>query len=199
MFTSINSNNENNEGKNKGKEGRPVNEVWTHFVQGERDSEGHASATCKYCQYKYMRGTIVILQGHIANYCMEASITFVREYQEKLADNKTSRGKKRKGFKGQIYLDEYHDSDKPLPQGRIDRIERALIKFFICCGVSFRVVESPFFIDFLKELNSSYNLPSRDTLTNRLLKRELGYVNLKVSKELDSTENLTLGAFIVKK
>jgi len=56
----------------------------------------------------------------------------------------------------------------------------------------FWVVESPFFIDLLKELNSAYNLPSRDILSNRLLESELGYMNSKVSKELDSTDNLTI-------
>jgi hypothetical protein len=55
------------------------------------------------------------------------------------------------------------------------------------------VVESPFFIDMLKELNSAYNLPSRDVLTNRILERELGYVNSRVSKEIESVGNLTMG------
>lgn len=95
-------------------------------------------------------------------------------------------------------MDEYHDTTKPLPQGRVDRIDRALIKFFVCCGVPFRVVESPFFIDLLKELNSAYNLPSHDVLSNRLLEQELGYVNSRVSKELDSMDNLTIGTLILK-
>jgi hypothetical protein len=64
--------------------------------------------------------------------------------------------------------------------------------------VPFRVVESPFFIDLLKELNSAYNLPSRGVLTNRLLESELGYVNSRVSRELDSMDNLTIGTFNLK-
>ena len=93
-------------------------------------------------------------------------------------------------------MDEYHDVVRFLSQGRVDRIDRALIKFFVCCGVPFRVVESPFFIDLLKELNLAYNLPFWDILLNRLLESELGYVNSKVSKELDSTNNLTIGTSI---
>jgi len=58
------------------------------------------------------------------------------------------------------------------------------------------VVESSFFIDLLKELNSAYNLPFRNILSNRLLESELEYVNSKVSKELDSTNNLTIGTLI---
>ena len=58
------------------------------------------------------------------------------------------------------------------------------------------MVESPFFIDLLKELNSAYNLPSWDVLSNHLLESELGYMNSKVSKELDSMDNLTIGTLI---
>ncbi|GET00819.1 hypothetical protein GLOIN_2v1792352 [Rhizophagus clarus] len=36
--------------------------------------------------------------------------------------------------------------------------ENALVKFFVACGVSFRIIEHPFFIDFVKELNTAYNL-----------------------------------------
>ena len=127
---------------------------------------------------------------------MEAPIVLVRKYQTILEENQTKHDKKRKGPGGQIYLNEYHDTARPLPQGRVDRINRALIKFFVCCGVPFRMIESPFFIDLLKELNSAYNLPSRDVLTNRLLESELGYVNSRVSKELDSMDNLTIGTLI---
>lgn len=189
-------NNNNNKGKGKGKGGRRQDEVWVHFTQSERDSQGHASAICNFCQFKYTRGEISSLQGHLANHCMEAPIILVRKYQALLEDNQTKHDKRRKGPEGQIYLDEYHDTARPLPQGRVDRINRALIKFFVCCGVPFRVVESPFFNDLLKELNSAYNLPSRDVLTNRLLESELGYVNSRVSKELDSMDNLTIGTLI---
>jgi hypothetical protein len=48
----------------------------------------------------------------------------------------------------------------------------------------------------LKELNSAYNPPSRDILSNRLLENELGYVNSRVSKELDAMDNLTIGTLI---
>ena len=60
----------------------------------------------------------------------------------------------------------------------------------------FWVVESPFFIDLLKELNLAYNLPSRDILSNHLLESELEYVNLKVSKKLNSMNNLIIGTSI---
>ena len=49
---------------NKRKGGRPQNEVWEHYTQGERDSEGHASGTCNYCDKIFSRGDVSTLQGH---------------------------------------------------------------------------------------------------------------------------------------
>jgi len=57
--SSTSSNNNNNKGK--GKRSQWQDEVWIHFAQNERDSQGHATATCNYCQVKYMRGEISTL------------------------------------------------------------------------------------------------------------------------------------------
>ena len=58
-FSSISSNNNNNKSKKKGDQWQ--DEVQIHFAQSERDSQGHATATCNYCQVKYMRGEISTL------------------------------------------------------------------------------------------------------------------------------------------
>jgi len=176
---------------NKRKGGRPQNEVWEHYTQGERDSEGHASGTCNFCEKIYSRGDVSTLQGHIANHCPSAPPHLIRKYQ-KIFEEKADNSKKRK-FSNQTSLHDYHDTDEPLPQGRIDRINRALLKFFVCCGISFRVVESPFFIDFINELNVAYDPPSRELLANRLFEDELGDINSKIRKELQMSDNLTLG------
>ncbi|CAB4404517.1 unnamed protein product [Rhizophagus irregularis] len=55
-----------------------------------------------------------------------------------------------------------------------------------------RVVEHPFFINFIKELNAGYNTPTREVLVNQLLERELAQVNFKVNSELEKETNLTL-------
>ena len=48
-------------------------------------------------------------------------------------------------------------------------------------------------MDFIKELNPSYILPSREILSGRLIEEELSKVNYKVSEELKNENNLTLG------
>ncbi|GBC52231.1 ribonuclease H-like domain-containing protein [Rhizophagus irregularis DAOM 181602=DAOM 197198] len=55
-----------------------------------------------------------------------------------------------------------------------------------------RIVEHPFFINFIKELNARYNIPTREVLVNQLLERELAQVNFKVNSKLEKETNLTL-------
>ena len=185
--------------KAKGKGGWPQNEVWEYYTQSERDSEGHASATCKFCEQKFSRGDVTTLQGHIANHCLNSPSPLIRKYQNIFEDkaNKTYNNKKRKI--NQTSLHDYHDTDESLSQGRINRINRALLKLFVCCEISFRIVKSPFFIDFLYELNTAYDPPSRELLVNRLFEDELGDINSKINRELEGSNNLTLGILILKK
>jgi hypothetical protein len=90
-------------------------------------------------------------------------------------------------------MTDYHDSTK-IPSARITRINRALAKFFVACGISFRIVEHPFFINFIKELNSAYELPTREFLSDQLLERELATVNKTVTSIIENGANLTLGS-----
>ncbi|CAB4489586.1 unnamed protein product [Rhizophagus irregularis] len=176
---------------NKCKEGRPQNEVWEHYTQGERNSEGHASGTCKFCKKIFSRGDVSTLQRHIANHYPNALPHLIRNYQKVFEEKANNNNKKRK-FSNQTSLYDYHDADEPLSQRRIDRINRTLLKFFVCCGISFRVVESPFFTDFINELNVAYDPPFQELLANCLFKDELGNVNSKIHKELQMSDNLTL-------
>ena len=89
-------------------------------------------------------------------------------------------------------MTDYHDSKK-IPNGKVTRINRALAKFFVACGILFRVVEHPFFINFIKELNSAYKLPTREFLSDQLLERELAMVNSNVTTVIKNGTNLTLG------
>ena len=89
-------------------------------------------------------------------------------------------------------MDNYHDSAE-IPQSKITRINRALIKFFVTCGISFRIVKHTFFINLIRELNGGYNPPSREVLVSQLLERELAQINSKVNSELEMGTNLTLG------
>jgi hypothetical protein len=174
---------------NKRKGGRPQNEVWKHYTQGERDSEEHASGTCKFCEKVFSRGDVSTLQGHIANHCPNAPPHLIRKYQTTI--------KKENFLIKHLYMIIMILMNHYLKEELIESTE-LLLKFFVCCGISFRVVESPFFIDFINELNVAYDPPSRELLANRLFEDELGNVNSKIHKELQMSDNLTLGILLKK-
>jgi hypothetical protein len=79
-----------------------------------------------------------------------------------------------------------------LSEEKKTKIGLSLIKLFVCCGLSWRLVEHPFFIEFVNELRSAYNLPNRKTLSGTLLDEEILHVNTKVYQLLEKKKNLTL-------
>jgi hypothetical protein len=65
------------------------------------------------------------------------------------------------------------DTIEPLKQSICDH---AVTKFFICCGISFRIVEHPFFIDMVKSLCVGYDPPTAEKITNDFMYTELANV-----------------------
>ena len=96
---------------------------------------------------------------------------------EKLSENTTE--KKRTVDEDQITLE--------------DKIVTSLIKLFVCCRLSWCLIEHPFFIKFVKQLYSLYDPPNRKTLTSTLLDNEILRVNIKIYRMFEKQNNLTLG------
>ena len=55
------------------------------------------------------------------------------------------------------------------------------------------LLKIPFFIETLKEMNPSYNPPTRELLSGRIFEQQLSRVNNKVTDILSQQKNLTLG------
>ncbi|GET56207.1 ribonuclease H-like domain-containing protein [Rhizophagus irregularis DAOM 181602=DAOM 197198] len=179
--------------KKKNRGGRPPNSIWEDINKGEAVGSGKFAASCKYCKNTWSRGEVSKLKEHLSNHCPDAPAAVVRRYMSKVMErqDKSKSSKKRKYSEGQSNMDDYHYSTE-LNEQRCTRINRALVKFFIACGIAFRVVEHLFFINFIKELNAEYNTPTREVLVNQLLECELAQVNFKVNSELEKEMNLTL-------
>ncbi|CAG8854860.1 44269_t:CDS:2, partial [Gigaspora margarita] len=60
------------------------------------------------------------------------------------------------------------------------------------CGISFSIIENPFFIDLLYNLCPNYQPPSREVLSGRLLDQEYSRVTIKREVILNESENLTI-------
>ncbi|EXX55854.1 hypothetical protein RirG_221610 [Rhizophagus irregularis DAOM 197198w] len=94
---------------NKRKGGCPQNEVMKY---------GSIIRKASVIQKGMQQSDVSTLQGHIANHCPNAPPHLIRKYQ-KVFEEKADNNKKRK-FSNQTSLYDYHDTDEPLPQGRID-------------------------------------------------------------------------------
>jgi len=181
--------------KQKNKGGRPLGTIWEDINQGQAVAPGKFAASCKYCEVTWKRGEVSKLEEHLSNHCKGAPANVVRKYMTRVLerqDNSTKRRKLSSGGQQNIY--DYHDSND-LPDSRVTRINRALIKFFVACGISFRIVEHPFFINLLKELNRGYDPSTREMLAGQMLERELAQVKNNVEAEIEKETNLTIGLF----
>jgi hypothetical protein len=182
--------------KNKNRGGRPPSFIWEDITRGSHVGSGKYQATCKYCNFSWARGDVSKLEEHLANHCSEAPASVVRRYLSKVLEREDKTNKKRKIVaNNQLTMTDYHDSTK-IPDARVTRINRALAKFFVACSISFRIVEHPFFVNFVKELNSAYELPTREFLSDQLLERELALINSTVMTVIENGANLTLGLLI---
>jgi hypothetical protein len=182
--------------KNKG---RPLSSVWDEITRGNHVGSGKYQVTCNYCNTTWSRGDVSKLEEHLANHCFEAPASIVRKYLNKVLEREDKVSKKRKIVRNnQLTITDYHDSTR-MPSARVTRINRAIAKFFVACGISFQIIENPFFINFVKELNSAYELPTREYLSNQLLERELAMVNSSVTNIIEKGTNFTLGLLIMLK
>lgn len=85
------------------------------------------------------------------------------------------------------------DNSDKIDELKIENANKALIRLFVCCGIPFSIVDSPFFTNFTKSLCYGYEPPKRTTLSNRYLNAEIANITLKIEEELRNLTNLTLG------
>jgi hypothetical protein len=170
------------------KRGRKESHVWDHFTKDSLGS-GHYAAKCHYCTQEWSRGKPEVLKSHLALYCDEVPLNVKTEYMELLARGNTVSTNRKQNKSS-------NDSLVELDADEIDKIDRALIRFFICCGIPLSIVNHPYFIDFSQSLRFAYNPPKRTALTTTILNREISDVLKKIKEELKYENNLTLGNYL---
>ena len=174
----------------KKKGGRPRAVVWDFFIEGPEQGDGHRSAICTACNATWQRGKVSTMERHILVDCKKVKMD-VKEAIRFIIESCEKSGVKRNTDDDRKTLEEYFDT-LTLTQEKKDKIDIALIKLFVCCGLSWRLVEHPFFIEFVKELRSVYNLPNRKTLASTSLDDEFLRINTKIYRLLEKEKNLTL-------
>jgi hypothetical protein len=178
---------------NKKKRGRPKTDVWEYFKEGPRN-RGHCSAECNFCGWKQQIGQPIEMQGHIAINCSKAPHEIKTIFLEKVKNN-GHLGYKNKNIKidlNQPKINEKFESTK-IDQAKVEMVNRAIVKFFACCGIPFHIIENPFFIDLLRTLCPGYIPPCRQTLSNDMLNAEISHVITEINLKLSNEKYLTLG------
>ncbi|CAJ0758482.1 5323_t:CDS:2 [Entrophospora sp. SA101] len=147
--------------------GQRQNEVWEYFIKTPLNSHGNYSAECNFCKQRWGRAYVQSLQAHLANNCPACPDMIQRFYlevlsTENLAEDITS-------------TNDFYEN-KELSEGKIEAINIALVRAFVCCGIPFSVIDNLFFRELLYQLQANYHPPSRQTLAGQLLSKE--YQNL---------------------
>jgi len=132
------------------------------------------------------------MREHLAFYCKDVPYTIRKHYLEVMKNNSIS-SKKQKIDNQQPKIYEKFESTR-IDTAKIDMANRAIVKFFACCGIPFHIVENPFFIDLLHTLCPGYFPPSRRTLSATMLNIELAFVTSEVNNILNNETNLSCSA-----
>ncbi|CAB4432255.1 unnamed protein product [Rhizophagus irregularis] len=167
--------------------GRPISKIWEWIIKGDpvSNSKGYYSATCSFCEFHWTTAKVAKLKRHLAYDCNKIdSETKINVLMMLTSNNKdseddstttstTKSSKKRKSSdtRSQTCIDDHYENF-PTPLVKEDQINKALAKMFVCCNLPFSLIEHPFFIEFIKILRTTYNLPSRWVLTETLIIQE---------------------------
>ena len=168
---------------------------------GKLISPGHWATICKFCSKKWGHTMVTRLEDYLGNHCPCISLGLGCKYCLKVAlqdrgDSKpeltTLGNKKRKVIFENDKLTAHIDIIA-MNSAKQKLIDSKAVKAFTCAGIPFRVIETPFFIDFLNELNYNYKPLSHQLLSNCFLNQELAKVNIAITKEFVGEKDLTLG------
>ena len=166
--------------------GRPKNIVWNYFEHNALKHPGHYDAKCKFCGIYWKNGIVKNLQVHLASKCESVDVETKNKFMHYVAT--------RDGIINENLMEVESDlEDEELSEERVALIDRSILKAFVMCGIPFRIIENPYFINVLKSLQRNYNLPSRERLTTNLLSEESTRTDIKIKNYIEKEKNLTLG------
>ena len=108
-------------------------------------------------------------------------------------DNDQPKEKKQKVSLIQTKITSKFEYAAEIDSAKAQRCNRALTRFFICCGIPFKIISNPFFIDLIKCLCPSYQLLNRVTFADTWVNQELSQVISRISDDIRDCDNITIG------
>jgi hypothetical protein len=132
------------------------------------------------------------LQVHLASKCENVDVEVKNKFMHYVAT--------RDGIVNENQMEIESDGEnEELSEEQVALIDHSILKAFVMCTVLFRIIENPYFINALKNLQSNYNPPSRERLTTNLLCEESIRTEIKIKNYIEKEKNLTLGIKITLK
>ncbi|GES96420.1 ribonuclease H-like domain-containing protein [Rhizophagus clarus] len=162
--------------------GKKKDKVWDYFNVIDIPNNPYKRATCKYCSQSWKRGKPIEMKSHLALRCPKVTHSIKMEYLYAMSSEDIPKQSTNNRKNNSNEID-------------IAKVNKTLIRFFVCCGIPFSVVDSPFFQDFVKSLCFEYELPKRTALSTTYLNEEAANILLKIEEELHESRNLTLAEF----
>lgn len=174
------------------KKGKPRDKVWEHFRSIDIPNSSHKGAQCLYCLQTWKRGKPNDMKAHLALRCPTVIHKVKLEYLHMISSEINE------DISEQAIQNQQNDrNNNRAVADTMARSDRALVRFFVCCGIPFSVADSPFFRDFVKSLCYHYDPPGRTSLSTNYLDTETANITLKMEEELRLLKNLTLGKNLI--
>ncbi|CAG8738300.1 6672_t:CDS:2 [Gigaspora margarita] len=115
------------------------------------------------------------MKVHLARYCDNTPDDIKIKWRDYLAEGTSKPIARTKSVK-QSNITTHYQQITPISDTKANELDQAILKAWVCCGFSFCTIENPFIIDLFKLAIPGYILPSRTTLSSRLLDQETEYL-----------------------
>ncbi|CAJ0842157.1 1148_t:CDS:2 [Entrophospora sp. SA101] len=175
--------------------GRPSSDVWQYFEKNTSKSKGHYTAKCRYCLKFWRRGIPDKLEAHLALKCEKVDREISQIYLKKLAtknsvsdvesedkmsistatNSRNSSSSKKKRKTNNNLHSYYENTNCNIEQKQ--KLDQALLRAFVVCGIPWNVVSNPFFMDFMKLAKPGYDPATRKELSD--IEKTMFYVPKK--------------------
>jgi hypothetical protein len=116
--------------------GRPVSDVWLHFIKGREKVKGHYSASCKYCPITSNCGIPFKLKAHLANECPGCHYSISHFYLDEINNQQYNEMNRKQN--AQTLLSNFYESIV-LTDQRKNSIDKSLLQAFVCCGILLKI------------------------------------------------------------
>jgi hypothetical protein len=154
--------------------GRSKNIVWNYFEHNTLKHPDYYDAKCKFCGTYWKNGIVKKLQVHLASKCENVDVEIKNKFMHYVAT--------RYGIVNENQMEIESDGEnEELSEKQVALIDCSILKAFVMYTIPFRIIENPYFINALKNLQPNYNFPSQECLTTNLLQLPLFKANLDIA------------------